>query len=458
MIGNAFGILFLGIACGACVAGLVSWFIFRQWKSHQHQHEAQLLTQLESEKLCSKNLSEEKDKWATKAAEVEKELIKYQTTLEKDQQRYEENLQSIEKLKTQIQSEFKVLSSQALKENQESFLTLAQQNLEKFHIQAKENLEKKEQSIHHLVSPIRESLDKFEKQVKDMENKREGAYETLVNQVQFLHQSNQALRDETNNLVHALKSPRVRGRWGEIQLKKIVEVAGMLNHCDFTEQAHKQVDGAGAIRPDMIIQLPGNKNIVVDAKTPLESYIESFETDDENLKREKLAAHARHVKAHVLSLSRKTYWQNFQPSPEFVLLYLPGDMIYYSALQEDPTLIEASAKLKVMIATPTSFLTMLRAVAMSWKEVETNQNAAKIAQLGQELYERLQTLSKHFNDVGVKLGQTVGSYNKALRSFEARALVTARKFHQLQNDEKVDLDSPMPVDQVPLALESHSGD
>ncbi|MCB0327012.1 MAG: DNA recombination protein RmuC [Bdellovibrionales bacterium] len=447
--------LLIYVICFAAGLFLGSVLIWVYWKTkYQSTQEKLDLAQSQQEQLRNE-LQEEKNQHRIsldRLSLVEKDLVKFQTISEKDQQKFEENLKIIENLKSQIQSEFKVLSSQALKENQESFLHLAQENLEKFHIQAKDHLEQKKQSIEHLVHPIKDSLMKFEKQVQEIETKREGAYENLIHQVQFLHQSNQALKTETNNLVHALKTPRIRGRWGEIQLKKIVEVAGMVNHCDFVEQAHKTIEEGSNIRPDMVIQLPGNKNIVVDAKTPLESYIESFETDDENIKKEKLAAHARHVKAHVQALSRKSYWQNFQPSPEFVLLYLPGDMIYYSALQEDPTLIESSAKLKVMIATPTSFLTMLRAVAMSWKEVETNQNAAQIAILGKELYERLQTLSKYFNDVGSKLSQTVGSYNKALRSFESRALVSARKFHQLQHEEKVEFDSPSPVDQSPLSL------
>jgi DNA recombination protein RmuC len=347
---------------------------------------------------------------------------------------------------------FESLSSKALQANNQNFLTLASENLKAFQMQAKGELDQKHQSIQSIVDPVKETLQKFEDQLRQLENKREGAYSGIQEQIKFLHESSQNLKTETTNLIQILKgSSQARGKWGENQLRRIVELAGMVKHCDFIEQA---TSNNGDIRPDMIVKLSGNRNIVLDAKVSLNGYLEAMETQDEAIRKQKLQVHAKHIRSHIQTLGKKSYFEYFKPSPDFVLLFLPTDEIYNAALMQDPELFDAGVKEKVIIATPTILITLLKLVAIGWRDAEIEKNAMVISTMGKDLYERISKMGSHFSSLGKKLGEAVGSYNDALGSLESRVLPAARKFQDLQHSETQSIPKIEPIEQNPRELQA----
>ena len=361
--------------------------------------------------------------WFVAQLRTQKRLAELATTLELERKAAQEKLADLEQ-------NFIALSQRALKENNAAFLQLAQESLKQFHVQAKGDLELKEKAVENLIKPVREALEKTEQQIRLMEHERKEAYGSLSKHLETMAQTQQLLQGETRNLVQALRRPEVRGQWGELTLKRLAELAGMVEHCDFYEQEHTNTE-EGRMRPDMIVRLPGGREIVVDVKTPLDAYLSAVEATDDDTRRKHLEHHARKVRERIRELSSKAYWTQFKSAPDFVILFIPGEQFLTAALDMDRELIEEALKQKVILTTPTSFVALLRAVAYGWRQESLAANAEQIRDVGEELYGRLMTFSEHLMKLGRSLNSTVADYNKTVGSFEAKLLPGARKFTEM---------------------------
>lgn len=363
-------------------------------------------------------------------ADLRAQLAEVQTAQEKEGESMDEKIVLLQEAEKRLSDAFHAVSAKALQSNNQSFLELAKSTLENFQQAAKGDLEKRQQSIHELVKPVRESLEKVDQKILELEKQRVGAYHSLTEQVKMLSESQQSLRSETANLVKALRAPQTRGRWGEIQLRRVVEMAGMLEYCDFFEQRTDETSN-GTIRPDMEIKLPGDKSIIVDAKVALQAYLEAIESQDDIARKQKMRDHARQVRTHVQTLSSKKYWDTLKQTPEFVVLFLSGESLLYAALEEDPQLIEYGIGEKVIIATPTTLIALLKSASYGWRQENLAKNAKSISELGSDLYRRISKVGDHLAKLGDNLERSVRSYNETVGSLERNVLPGARRFKEL---------------------------
>lgn len=381
-------------------------------------------------------------------ARLDAELAHARTTTE-------ERAGTLDEVRQQLTGEFARLSTLALRQNNEQFLQLAEAKLGETRQAADGELAKRQEAIEQLLKPIGEQLGKYEEGMQRLEVERQRAYTTLTEQMKHLSTSHDQLQKETRNLVTALRSPQARGRWGELQLRRVVEMAGMLERCDFSEQVSSDGD-TGRMRPDMVVHLPGGKNVAVDAKVPMQAFLDANEADDESERRLHLVSHGRQMKAHVDALSKKEYWKRVDPSPEFVVAFIPGDPLLTAALEHEPGLMEYAVANHVLLATPTSLIALLRAVAYGWQQDALAENARQVQVLGAQLYERISVLGEHVAGVGKGLTSAVTAYNRAVGSLEGRVLVTARRFAEMGvvGAGERELTPPSPVETAARALQA----
>ncbi len=339
---------------------------------------------------------------------------------------------SLKKANKSMASVFKSLAFDIMQKNNQSFLNLAKENFEKYQMSFQANIDHKQKELEKVLDPVRESIDKIDEYTKNVEIKRQGAYEALNKQIEMLVQSERYLREETQKLSKALKSPNVRGSWGQIHLKRVVELAGLLNNCDFFEQQSMTRDGK-IYRPDLIIKLPKNRKIIVDAKTPIDSYlqIQDKQGDDKLLK-----LHLSNIKKHINDLSSKEYFSKFGNTLEYVILFLPAEAILSCAVSIDPTLLEMAARKNIIIATPTTLIAILKTIAQIWKESEMSKNAKQIVETAKELYDRLLKMNTHFAKVGKNLSMSVDAYNQTVASLNSRVLVSVKKLKDMEISSK----------------------
>jgi DNA recombination protein RmuC len=376
--------------------------------------------------------------------------------LERDRAVHAERLKAYDEAEGTLREAFQALSAEALKTNNRAFLDLAETRLREARTQATADIDARKQAVEHLLAPIAKTLDQVDREIKESERRRLESSAQLLQRIAALDTTGQDLRSQTGRLVDALKRPGVRGRWGELQLKRVIELAGMLEHCDFEQQQmiNSTDDSDRRMRPDVIVRLPGGKHVVIDAKAPLDAYLKALDAPDETCRQALLVDHARQVRAHLAQLASKGYAAHVHPSPDFVVMFLPGEMFFSAALEQDASLIDSGVQ-GVILASPTTLIALLRAVAYGWQQQSVEENARKIGELGRNLYESVRVLGGHFDSLGSRLKSALEAYNSAVGSLEGNVLVKARKLKELAVQNGLEEIKPLePIDRVPRMLQA----
>jgi DNA recombination protein RmuC len=380
-----------------------------------------------------------------------------QSELERDRAVHGERLKAYHEAETRLRESFQALSSEALHSNNQAFLHLAETRLQQSRTEATADIDARKKAIEDLLAPMARTLDQVDREIRDSERRHTQSSAELIERLRTLDTAGQDLRSQTARLVDALKRPGVRGRWGELQLKRVVELAGMIDRCDFEEQGTIAGNDDRRLRPDVIVTLPGGKHVVIDAKVPLDAYLKALEAPDDAARQILLVDHARQVRTHLMQLSAKGYAAHVHPSPDFVVMFLPGEMFFSAALEQDPSLIEFGIGLeqRVIPASPTTLIALLRAVAYGWQQEAMEENARKISELGRNLYEAVRVLGGHFESLGAKLKGSLDAYNLAVGSLEGNVLVKARKFKEYQAaNGGEEIKALEPIDRVPRMLQA----
>ncbi|GKS65624.1 hypothetical protein YTPLAS72_29280 [Nitrospira sp.] len=439
----------VGVFLGGLVVGL---WVTGRLRSQAQRAEAtadELRKQLELERTAALLLREE-------LSQTQQARVLAETRMETSARQLAEQKVLLNQSRAELVGTFQALSGEALKQNNEAFLKLAAVTFESLHVKADGDLIQRQQAIDALVRPLHDTLQRYDEQLRLLEQSRQSAYGGLDQHLKSLAESQQRLQQETGNLVKALRAPTVRGQWGELTLKRVAELAGMVQHCDFIEQPSVTSEDA-RFRPDMVVRLPGGRQIIVDAKTVLSAYLDAHEAQNDVQQAEALRRHAAQVKRRMDELSLKAYWTQFDHSPEFVVLFLPGEQYLGAALDQDPRLIEEGFANGIVLATPATLVALLRAVAYGWRQERMTAHAEEAGRLGKDLYERMAVLAGHMNDVGQALGKSVSAYNRAVGSLETRILPAARRFKELgvsSDREILTLEPTEVVPQKTLSLDS----